>query len=91
MLCNVGLPAREATSPSPPQVGLDLFNFMQSFGGVQQVGADQLLVPANILNRWVCFCANSLQTPAQSVSQSGGCTGGVRYHAEMWLGEPRGD
>ncbi|GAB4819785.1 hypothetical protein N2152v2_006831 [Parachlorella kessleri] len=33
-------------------VGLDLFNFMQSFGGVAQVGGDQLLVPSNILNRW---------------------------------------
>jgi Protein of unknown function (DUF775) len=33
-------------------VGLDLFTFMQSFGGVQQVGADQLLVPSNILDRW---------------------------------------
>lgn len=33
-------------------VGLDLFNFMQSFGGVSQVGGDKLLVPANILDRW---------------------------------------
>jgi hypothetical protein len=40
--------------PAAPavQVGLDLFNFMQSFGTVSQVGGDQLLVPANILNRW---------------------------------------
>jgi hypothetical protein len=35
-----------------PQVGLDLFNFMQSFGNVTQVGSDQILVPTRILDFW---------------------------------------
>lgn len=43
------------------RVGLDLFNFMQSFGGVQQVGSDQLLVPANVLDRWYQRLATKLQ------------------------------
>lgn len=34
------------------RVGLDLFNFMQSFGGVQGVGSDKLLVPTNVLDHW---------------------------------------
>ena len=34
------------------RVGMDLFNFMQSFGGVSQVGPDKLLVPANVLDQW---------------------------------------
>ncbi|KAL6780223.1 hypothetical protein ACKKBF_B13975 [Auxenochlorella protothecoides x Auxenochlorella symbiontica] len=33
-------------------VGLDLFNFMQSFGGVQNVGSNNLLVPMNVLDAW---------------------------------------
>jgi protein Hikeshi len=33
-------------------VGLDLFNYMQSFGGVHSVGSDKLLVPANVLDQW---------------------------------------
>lgn len=34
------------------RVGLDLFNFMQSFGDVSTVGPDKLLVPANVLDQW---------------------------------------
>lgn len=34
------------------RVGLDLFNFMQSFGGVQNVGGNNILVPVNVLDAW---------------------------------------
>ncbi|KAG7672601.1 hypothetical protein Ndes2526B_g08876 [Nannochloris sp. 'desiccata'] len=35
------------------RVGMDLFNFMQSFSGVSSsVGPDKLLVPANVLDLW---------------------------------------
>ncbi|KAI3428790.1 hypothetical protein D9Q98_007609 [Chlorella vulgaris] len=43
------------------RVGLDLFNFMQSFGGVQAVGGDKLLVPANILDHWYARLSNRLR------------------------------
>ncbi|EFN55405.1 hypothetical protein CHLNCDRAFT_134521 [Chlorella variabilis] len=43
------------------RVGLDLFNFMQSFGGVQSVGGDKLLVPANILDHWYQRLSNRLR------------------------------
>ena len=34
------------------RVGMDLFQYMQSFGGVGSVGPDKLLVPANVLDQW---------------------------------------
>jgi len=34
------------------RVGLDLFNFLQSFGDVSTAGPDKLLVPANVLDQW---------------------------------------
>jgi len=34
------------------RVGMDLFQYMQSFGGVGQVGSDKLLVPADVLDKW---------------------------------------
>ncbi|KAL4421725.1 hypothetical protein ABPG77_002341 [Micractinium sp. CCAP 211/92] len=42
-------------------VGLDLFNFMQSFGGVQAVGGDKLLVPSNVLDHWYQRLSNRLR------------------------------
>lgn len=43
------------------RVGLDLFNFMQSFGGVQTMGKDTLLVPTNILDAWFNRLNSKLQ------------------------------
>ena len=43
------------------RVGLDLFQYMQSFGGVQAVGADKLLVPANVLDCWYQRLSNRLR------------------------------
>lgn len=34
------------------RVGLDLFNFLQSFGNVSTFGSDKIVVPANALDRW---------------------------------------
>lgn len=42
------------------RVGLDLFNFMQSFGGVQQVPNGYLLVPENVLDKWFVRLSNKL-------------------------------
>lgn len=43
------------------RVGMDLFNFMQSFGGVSSVGPDKLLVPANVLDQWFNRISNRLR------------------------------
>lgn len=43
------------------RVGLDLFQYMQSFGNVSTVGPDQLLVPANVLDRWFTRISNRLK------------------------------
>ncbi len=34
---------------------------MQSFGGVESVGGDKLLVPANILDQWYARLSNRLR------------------------------
>jgi hypothetical protein len=34
------------------RVGMDLFQYLQSFGGVGAVGPNQLLVPADALDKW---------------------------------------
>jgi hypothetical protein len=34
------------------RVGLDLFNFLQSFGNVTTFGSDKIVVPSNALDRW---------------------------------------
>lgn len=34
------------------RVGMDLFQYMQSFGDVRSVGPEQLLVPTNVLDKW---------------------------------------
>lgn len=43
------------------RVGLDLFNFMQSFAGVSSVGHDKLLVPSNVLDQWFTRISNKLK------------------------------
>lgn len=43
------------------RVGLDLFQYMQSFGNVSTIGPDQLLVPANVLDRWFTRISNRLK------------------------------
>ncbi|KDD76521.1 hypothetical protein H632_c196p2 [Helicosporidium sp. ATCC 50920] len=52
---------RGAQKEFAKRVGLDLFNFMQSFGGVQNVGSNQLLVPANVLDAWYQRLERKLQ------------------------------
>ena len=34
------------------RVGMDLFQYLQSYGGVSSAGPDTLLVPANVLDKW---------------------------------------
>ena len=46
------LPMRPCRPPCP---------CLQSFGGVQAVGGDQLLVPANILDHWYQRLSNRLR------------------------------
>ena len=43
------------------RVGLDLFNFLQSYGDVKTVGPNQLLVPANALDQWFNRISNKLK------------------------------
>lgn len=43
------------------RVGMDLFQYMQSYGGVSSVGTDQLLVPANVLDKWFTRISSRLK------------------------------
>ena len=43
------------------RVGLDLFQYMQSFGGVSQLGPDKLVVPTNVLDQWYNRISNRLR------------------------------
>jgi protein Hikeshi len=52
------------------RVGLDLFNFMQSFGGVQNVGGDHLLVPTNVLDSWFRRLSNKLERDPDFLTRS---------------------
>lgn len=52
------------------RVGLDLFNFMQSFGGVQNVGGNHLLVPTNVLDAWFNRLSNKLERDPDFLTRS---------------------
>lgn len=51
-------------------MGLDLFNFMQSFGGVQNVGGNHLLVPTNVLDDWFRRLSNKLEKDPDFLTRS---------------------
>ncbi len=56
--------------PTPPTAGLDLFNFMQSFGGVQNVGPNHLLVPSNVLDAWYARLSHRLRRDPEFLTRN---------------------
>lgn len=43
------------------RVGMDLFQYMQSYSGVSQVGPDQIVCPTNVLDKWFNRISNRLR------------------------------
>ena len=52
------------------RVGMDLFQFMQSFAGVGTVGPNKLLVPSNVLDKWFARITHRLERDPDFLTRS---------------------